>query len=75
MSAGDNPLLVGLKLDAYLVVEDPQVAIPSLRDCVRRNQLHILRHHADVGLVAAVIAKAIEADAVARDDREERRRA
>jgi hypothetical protein len=65
LRARRNPLLVSLKLDAYLVVEDPQVAILPPRHCVRLNQLHILRHHADVGSVAAVIAEAIKADTVA----------
>jgi hypothetical protein len=65
LRARGNPLLVSLKLDAYLVVEDPQVAILPPRHCVRLNHLHILRHHADVGSIAAVIAEAIKADTVA----------
>ena len=66
MSAGGNPLLVGLKLDTYLVVEDPQIAILALRDCVRLNHLHILRHNTDIGFVAAIVAEAIEANAVGK---------
>jgi hypothetical protein len=65
LRARGNPLLVSLKLDAYLVVEDPQVAILPPRHCVRLNHLHILRHHADVSSVAAVIAEAIKADTIA----------
>jgi hypothetical protein len=64
LCARGNPLLVSLKLDAYLVVEDPQVAILPPRHCVRLNQLHILRHHADVSSIAAIIAEAIVAKAV-----------
>jgi hypothetical protein len=65
LCARGNPLLVSLKLDAYLVVEDPQVAILPPRHCVRLNQLHILRHHADVSSIAAVIAEAIKANTIA----------
>jgi hypothetical protein len=65
LRARGNPLLVSLKLDAYLVVEDPQVAILPPRHCVRLNQLHILRHHADVSSIAAVIAEAIKANTIA----------
>jgi hypothetical protein len=66
MRAGGNPLLVGLKLDAHLVVEDPQVAILTPGDCIRLNRLHILRHNTDISFVAAVIAEAIEANAVGK---------
>jgi hypothetical protein len=66
LRASGNPLLVSLKLDAYLVVEDPQIAILALRDCVRLNPLHILRHNTDIGFVAAIVAEAIEANAVGK---------
>ena len=66
MSAGGNPLLVSLKVDAYFVVEDPQIAILTPGDCIRLNQLHILRHNTDISFVAAIIAEAIEANAVGK---------
>ena len=33
-------------------------------DCVRNDGFDFLRHHADIGLIAAVVAEAIEAEAV-----------
>ena len=59
-----KPLVVGLELQPELVVEDAQVAIVTAGHRIRRNDLHFLRHHADIGFVAAVVAEAIEADAV-----------
>src|SRR5262245_35949732 len=59
-----QPLLVGLELDAEPVIEDPQVAVAAAHDRFRHDALHLLRHHADIGLVAAVVAEAIEAEAV-----------
>src|SRR5215475_16218705 len=59
-----QPLLVGLELDAEPVIEDPQIAVATAHDRVRHDRLHLLRHHADIGLVAAVVAEAIEAEAV-----------
>src|SRR6185312_11853252 len=64
--AGGNPLIVSLELQPELVVEDTQVAIVAPDDRVRRNDLHLLRHHADIGLVAAVVAETIEAEAIVK---------
>lgn len=63
-SARRDPLFVGLELDAELVVEDPQIAVAATDDGVGHHLLHFLRHYADVGAVAAVIAEAIIAKAV-----------
>jgi hypothetical protein len=57
-------LLVSLKLDAKLIVEDSQVAIPPARDRFRRNGLHFLCYHTNIGALAAVITEAIKAEAV-----------
>ena len=55
---------VSLKFDANLVVIDAQIAILTSRNGVRYNGLYFLRHHADIGPIAAVIAEAIVAYAV-----------
>src|SRR5262245_47537657 len=55
-----DPPLVGLQLQAELVIEDHKVAVPTSLDRLRHDRLHLLRHEADIGLVAAVIAEAIE---------------
>jgi hypothetical protein len=59
-----DPSVVSLKLQAELVVEDPQVAVSTAYDCLRHNRLHLLRHYADIGFDIAVVGEAIEADAV-----------
>src|SRR3954454_3336088 len=59
-----QPLAVSLELHADLVIEDPQLAVGALRDRLRHYRLHFLRHDADVARVAAVVDKAIEAEAV-----------
>src|SRR5262249_12028348 len=64
VSARRNPMLVSLELDAQLVIEAPQVAVAPADDRPRRNRQHFLRHHANIGPVAAVVAEAIEAKAV-----------
>lgn len=63
-SARRNPLVIGLKLDANLVVVDPQVAVLTTHDGLRHSCLHFLRHHTDVSSIAAIIAEAIVAKAV-----------
>src|ERR1700757_3675287 len=62
--ATGKPVAVGLELDADLVVEDPEIAVAAARDGVRHHGLHLLRDHADIGLVAAEIAEAIITQAV-----------
>src|SRR5262249_57299492 len=47
-----------------LVVEHDQVAVPTADDCLRHHRLHFLRDHANVGLVAAIVAEPIEAQAI-----------
>src|SRR5262249_43848169 len=60
-----NPPLVGLKLQAELVVKDPQIAVAAAHDRLRHDGLHLLRHYADVGSVAAVIGEAIISQPIA----------
>src|SRR5204863_8899839 len=53
-----------LELHAELVVEDPQIAVAAAHHRRGHDCLDLLRHDTDVGLVAAVVAKAVEAEAV-----------
>ncbi len=39
---------------------DSQVAIPPALDSLRHDRLHFLRHHADIGLVGAIVGKPVE---------------
>src|SRR5713101_8419177 len=64
MSARRGPLVVGLELHAELVVEDPQIPVAAAQYRRGHDCLDFLRHHADIGLVAAVVGEAVEAKAV-----------
>ena len=64
MRARREPLVIGLVLQADLVVKHPQIAVPAAHDRFRHDRLNLLRHDADVGLVAADIAEAIKAQTV-----------
>jgi hypothetical protein len=57
-------MVIGLELQAELVVEHFRVTVAIAHDSLRHNGLHLLRNDADIGLVAAVIAEAIEAKAI-----------
>jgi hypothetical protein len=57
-------LIVGLEFQTEHFVVHPEGAVPAAADRIRHDDLHLLRHHADIGLVAAVVAEAIEAKAV-----------
>src|ERR1700676_281409 len=59
-----DPPVVGLKRPAELVVKDPQVTVAAAQHRRGHNCLHLLRHHANIGLVATVVGEAIEAEAV-----------
>ena len=64
MCAGCDPLVVGLEPHAELAIEHPQVAIRVADDRIRQDRLDFLSDDANIGFVAAVIAEAIEAEAV-----------
>src|SRR5690349_13112725 len=57
-------MLVGLEFDAKLLVIDPQIAVLAAHNGVRCNGLHFLRHHADIGALAAVVAEPVVPQAV-----------
>ena len=63
-SARRDPLLVSLELDAEPVVEDPQISVLITHNRLWHDHLHFLRHHPDIGAIAAVITETIVADAV-----------
>src|SRR5450631_3164529 len=59
-----DPVVVGLEGQAKLVVEDPQIAVPTADNRLRHDRLHFLRYDADIGFVAAIVAEAIEPEPV-----------
>jgi hypothetical protein len=64
VSSRSDPLSVALEFHAELVVVHPQISVPAAHDRLRNGLLHFLRDLADIGLVAAIVAEAIEAEAV-----------
>src|SRR4051812_14932318 len=64
MSARRRPLVVGLELQAELVVDDAQIAVAAAQYRRGHDCLDLLSHYADIGLVTAVVAEAIKAKAV-----------
>src|SRR4029079_7318965 len=61
-----KPLVVGLEWQPKLFVVDTQVAVVTADDSIRPHGLNFLRHYADITLVAAVVAEAIEARPLSR---------
>jgi hypothetical protein len=61
-----DPLIVGLELQPEFVVENPEIAVSAAHDCLRYDGLHFLRNDADVGAVASIVSKAIEAEIVVK---------
>ena len=59
-----EPLFVGLELDSKFVVTDAKHTITVALDRLRHQRLHFLRHHANVGAVAPVVAEPIIAKTV-----------
>jgi hypothetical protein len=53
-----------LERHAELVIEYPQVAVRAAHDRIRHDRLDFLSDYTDIGFAAAVIAEAIEAEAV-----------
>src|ERR1700759_415423 len=64
MRAAGEPVPVSLERHPDLFVIDAQVAVATSRDCLWSHSLHFLGDDADIGLVAAEIAEAIEAKAI-----------
>ena len=64
MRAGCDPLLVGLERQSKQIVGNAHIAVSAAHDRFRRHGPHLLRHHADISGVAAVVDEAIIAEAV-----------
>ena len=59
-----NPLLIRLEFDPEPAVKNAQGAVPIMNNGLRHDSLNLLRHYADIGTVASVIAEAIVAEAI-----------
>src|SRR6266478_8179775 len=62
--AGGHPLVPRHAAQPQHVVVHPQIAVVAAHDCLGPDRLHFLRHHADMGLVAPVVAETIVAEAI-----------
>src|SRR5262249_49684141 len=59
-----DPPLVGLELEAELLVEDPQVAVATAHDRTRRDRQHVRANPAYVAVADRERGEAEEAEAV-----------
>jgi hypothetical protein len=57
-------LVVGFERHAEFPVVDSQVAVAAAHDRIGPDRLHFLRHNTNIGLVAAVVREAVEAETV-----------
>jgi hypothetical protein len=57
-------MAVALDLQTEFLVINLKIAVRTARDRRRHNLLHFLRHHPDIGFVAAIVAEAIKAETV-----------
>src|SRR5580658_10444433 len=64
MRAARYPLVVGLEGQPKPVVGNAHIAVRAARYRFRHHGPHLLRHHPDIGGVAAVVDEAIIAEAV-----------
>ena len=55
---------VSLERHSEQIVGNAQIAVGAARDRFRHDSLHLLRHHADIGGVAAIVDEAIVAEPV-----------
>src|SRR5712692_8317602 len=59
-----DPIVVALELQTELAVSHSPIAITATRDGIRHDRLDLLGHDADIGLPAAVVDEAVEANPV-----------
>ena len=59
----DGPFVPSLQAHAEAPIVDPQEATLAAHDRRRRDPLNVLRHHADVDLVAPVVAVTVQVEA------------
>ena len=62
--ASGNPVQVGFKRQPKQIVRHAQVSVGATRHRFRLHGAHFLRHHTDIGRVAAVVDETIIAKAV-----------
>ena len=62
--SGCDPIVVSAERQAKPVIMHAQISVAAARDCIGPDHADLLRHHADPGLLASVIGKAIVAQAI-----------
>src|SRR3984957_14940939 len=70
MRASRHPLVVGLKRHPRPVVGNAHIAVRAARYRFRHHGPHLLRHHPDIGGVAAVVDEAIIAETIVKPPEE-----
>ena len=64
LRAARNPIVIAAEFETEFVVVNPQIAVAAARHGIRHHCLHLLRDHANIGLVAAEITEPIVAETV-----------
>ena len=64
MRASRHPLVVGLERQPEPVVGNAHVTVDAARYSFGHHDLHLLRHHPDIGGVSAIVDEAIITEAV-----------
>jgi hypothetical protein len=64
MSAGRDPLVVGLEIKAKFVISDPEVAVFAAHDCGRHYCLNFLSHHAYIHYFVVIVPEAVKTQTV-----------
>src|SRR5690242_4926675 len=59
-----KPIAICTERQSEFFVVHSQIAVAATRHRVRHHGLHFLRHHADIGLLAAEVAEAVIAEPV-----------
>src|SRR5580693_7217911 len=70
MRAADQPLVVSLEWQSKPVVGNAHIAVRAARYRFRHHGSHLLRHHPDIGGVAAIVDEAIIAETVVQPPEE-----
>src|SRR5690242_6500321 len=59
--AGGEPILVSLHPQAETAVKDAQIAVLAAHHGIGPDRFDLLRHYADIALMAAIVGEAVEA--------------
>ena len=62
--AGRHPCVPALHAQARPFIIHPQIAVAAADDGLGHHRLDFMRHHADIGFAAAIVAEPVKAETV-----------